>query len=89
MSDISQILNSLNTSPSVELLRLRNKEMVIEFLVNTFSSQQGSISAENIHTQLADFLEHKEIENDEDSEINAFDTYEENLDVTKCDIKIY
>ena len=77
MTDISQILNSLNTSPSVELLRLRNREIVIEFLVDTFSSQQNSITAENIHTQLADFLEYKQVENDEDNEINAFDTYEE------------
>ncbi len=76
MTDISQILNSLNTSPSVELLRLRNREMVIEFLANTFN-KQSVISSENITVQLTDFLEFKQIENDEDSEINAFDTYEE------------
>lgn len=76
MTDISQILNSLNTSPSVELLRLRNREMVIEFLTNTFN-KQPVISSENITVQLTDFLEFRQIENDEDSEINAFDTYEE------------
>lgn len=76
MADLSQILNILNTSPSVELLRLRNREMIIEFLNNTFSDKQGVISFENIHTQLADFLERHEVENDEDSEITAFDTYE-------------
>lgn len=76
MTDISQILNSLNTSPSVELLRLRNREMIIEFLTYTFS-KQPVISSENIHVQLTDFLEYKQIENDEDSEVNAFDTYEE------------
>ncbi len=76
MKNISQILNTLNTSPSVELLRLRNREMIIEFLVNTFS-QQSVISSENIHVQLADFLEYKQVENDEDSEINPFDTYED------------
>lgn len=76
MTDISQILNSLNTSPSVELLRLRNREMVIEFLANTFN-KQPVISSENIHAQLTDFLEFKQIENDEDSEINSSDTYEE------------
>lgn len=76
MADISQILNTLNTSPSVELLRLRNREMIIEFLVNTFS-QQSVISSENMHVQLADFLEYKQVENDEDSEINFSDTFEE------------
>ncbi|MCO6173630.1 DUF3375 domain-containing protein [Flavobacterium sp. NRK F10] len=77
MTDLSQILNILNTSPSVELLHLRSREIIIEFLMNTFSSEQGSISTENIHNQLADFLEYKQVENDEESEINAFDTYEE------------
>jgi len=77
MTDISQILNSLNTSPSVELLRLRNREMIIEFLAVTFSSDQSAISSENFHSQMADFLEYRKVENDEDSEINAFDTYEE------------
>ena len=55
MADISQILNTLNTSPSVGLLRLRNREMIIEFLVRTFVNKQSSISSENIHSQLADF----------------------------------
>ncbi|MBT0607564.1 DUF3375 domain-containing protein [Aequorivita echinoideorum] len=77
MADIFQILNTLNTSPSVELLRLRNREMIIEFLTNTFSSGQNTISSDNIQIQLADFLEYKQVENDEDSEINVFDTYEE------------
>lgn len=76
MADISQILNTLNTSPSVELLRLRSREMIIEFLANTFVNKQGAISSENIHIQLADFLEGHEVENDEESEISPFDTYE-------------
>lgn len=77
MNENLNILESLNTSPSVELLRLRNREMIIEFLTNTFSSGQGTVSSENIHIQLADFLEYKQVENDEDSEIKVFDTYEE------------
>lgn len=72
-----KILDILNTSPSVELLRLRNREIIIEFLLNTFPSQQGAVSTENIHNQLSDFLEYKQVENDEDSEITNFDTYEE------------
>lgn len=77
MTDISQILSTLNTSPSVNLLRLRNREKIIEFLVRTFLNKQGSISSENIHSQLADFLEGQRIEIDEESEVNFFDTYEE------------
>lgn len=77
MADISQILKTLNTSPSIGLLRLRNREMIIEFLVRIFVNKQNSISFENIQSQLADFLESQRIEIDEESEINFFDTYEE------------
>jgi hypothetical protein len=73
MTDISQMLNTLNTSPSIELIRLRNNEMVIKFLVNIFTNKQGAIFSENIHTYLADFLEGNEVENDEESEISTFD----------------
>lgn len=77
MIDISQILNTLNTSPSVGLLRLRNKEMIIEFLVRAFDHIQSYISSENLHFQLVDFLEGLRIEIDEENEVNFFDTYEE------------
>ena len=61
MLDGSKISNILDTSPSVELLRLRNREAIIIFLINTFSNQQSVISFENIHIKLADFLEFKEV----------------------------
>ncbi|GJQ63108.1 MAG: hypothetical protein SCALA702_21610 [Melioribacteraceae bacterium] len=77
MTESLKILEILNTSPSVELLRLRNREMIIEFLIDTFSSEQGSISTENIHNQLADFLEYKQVDNDEETEITSLDSYEE------------
>jgi hypothetical protein len=76
MLNNSKISNVLNTSPSVELLRLRNREAIIIFLVTTFSNQQSAISSEDIHTQLADYLEFKEIENDEENQIDFFDSYE-------------
>jgi hypothetical protein len=78
MIDISKITEILNNSPSIELLRLRNREAIITFLINTFSNQQGAISSENIQTRLADYLEFKQIENDEESEIEVFDTFEIN-----------
>ena len=77
MNDISQILHTLNSSPSTELLRMRNREMVIEVLLKIFSDQQVAISSENLQLQLADFLEDRQIENDDENEINVFDSYEE------------
>ncbi len=76
MIDIQKIAEILNNSPSIELLRLRNREAIIVFLINTFSNQQGAISAEKIQTQLADFLDFRKIEKDEESEIEVFDSYE-------------
>jgi len=76
MIENSKISEILNNSPSVELLRLRNREAIIVFLVNIFSNQQTTISFESIHAQLSDYLESKQIENDEDNEIELFDSYE-------------
>lgn len=76
MIDSSKIAEIINTSPSVELLRLRNREAIIGFLITTFSNLQGSISSDNIHNQLADYLEYKQIENDDENEIELIDTYE-------------
>ena len=76
MIDSLKIEEILKNSPSVELLRLRNREAIIVFLINTFSNLQGAISTEKIHTQLADFLDFRKIEKDEESEIEVFDSYE-------------
>ena len=73
---ISNISDILNFAPSVELLRVRNREVIILFLINTFSIQQGAVSSDSIHLQLADYLEFMNIEKDEENEIEVFDTYE-------------
>ncbi len=76
MIDSTQVTEIVNTSPSVELLRLRNREAVIGFLIRTFSNLQGIISSDSIHSLLADYLEFKQIENDDENEIELIDTYE-------------
>lgn len=76
MIDSSKISDILVNSPSVELLRLRKREAIITFFINTFSNQQGAISSENVHTRLSDYLEFRQIENDDESEIEVFDTFE-------------
>lgn len=76
VSNTIKALDILNNSPSVELLRLRNRDTIIVFLMETFTTQQSALSSENIHNRLADYLEFKQIEKDEDSEIEVFDSYE-------------
>lgn len=76
MIDSSKIVDILNNSPSVDLLKLRNREVIITFLVSTFSNQQGVISSERIHSQLTDYLEVVQVEIDEESEVLFSDNYE-------------
>ncbi len=76
MIDNEKITEILKSSPSVELLRLRNREAILVFLINTFSNQQGAISSENIHIKLTDYLDIKQLEKDDESDIDLFDTCE-------------
>lgn len=76
MLDSSKITEILNNSPSVNLLKLQNREFIITFLAATFSNQQGAIFTEKIHNQLADYLDAIQIETDEETEILSSDNYE-------------
>jgi hypothetical protein len=77
MLDLTQILKILKTSPSVELLRVRKIDMVIEFFINTFSNEQIAISSEQIHLKLVDFLGDKKIESDDENEIYILESNED------------
>lgn len=76
MVDIEQIIEILNNSPSVELLRLKNREIIIIFLTKIFPNQQGAIAEEKIITELTDFLDDRHIEKDDESDIDISDSYE-------------
>ena len=77
MIDEKEILEILHNSPSVEILKLKQRDLIIEFFIRTFKTDKSSASYENLLLSLSDFLEFKQIETDEDDEINIFDTYEE------------
>ena len=76
MLDGSKIDSILQRSPSVEILKLRNRELIILFLAEQFSEKQTILSAEIIHSRLADYLEFRQIEQDDEAEINTFDSFE-------------
>ena len=71
-----QILEVLDKSPSVALLRMRRCGLVLEFLTNAFSDETA-ISSENIHNRLADYLNNIGDADDEANDILPSDTYEE------------
>ena len=72
----------LRTSPCVELLRLRNRQLIILFLFKTFYHRQSAVPFESLRMQLADYLNAMHVEQDEENGITAFDTFEENQEET-------
>ncbi len=77
MADQNLVSNILQTSPSVELLKSRNREGIIIFLVEHFYNQQNAVSEENACDKLADYLEKGKIQNEEDeNEKSILDNYE-------------
>lgn len=72
----TNIIEILENSPSVVLLRAKSCSTIIEFFTIVFG-ETTTISYENIHSQLADFLNNHDIEDDEENDNQIFDTYEE------------
>ena len=70
------ILEILESSPSVALLRARSSKIILEYFVSIFDDTTA-VSHENIHNQLADFLNNHGVEVDEENDILLTDTYEE------------
>ena len=76
MLNQTNILEILDHSPSIALLRARSSKIILEFFISIFN-ENTAISHENVHSQLADFLNNHGIEEDDENEILFSDTYEE------------
>lgn len=50
-----RVLSTLKNSPSTELLRLKNRDWIIEFFMTIFDKEHTNISFENLQLQLCDF----------------------------------
>ena len=74
--DILKLQNILATSPSVEFHKTKNKELIILFFADIFS-RDIAVTTESIHYKLADYLEERNIAEDDENEIKVIDTYEE------------
>ena len=72
----SQILEVLDKSPSVAMLRARSCGYILDFLIGAFENETA-VSSENLHNKLADYLNDRGVENEDETEIQFFDTYEE------------
>ena len=79
MSDTQKhidIIEILNSSPSVIMLRMKTCNIIVEFLTDVFDGVMA-ISYESIHNYLADFLNNHDVEIDEENDILFSDTYED------------
>ena len=76
MNDRTKILSILDDSPSVELLRLRNRTLIFEFFLATFNKDRTNISFENLQLLLIDFTSHHNVSLEEGTENNAIETFE-------------
>jgi len=75
MNENTKISTILKDSPSVELLRLRNRELVFDFFLTAFNKDRNSISFENMLLLLSDFLAHHNLSLEE-SETGTTDNFE-------------
>lgn len=78
MAAPSNILEIVNSSPSVALLRARSCSIIIDFFTEVFDDVTA-LSHENIHSQLAEYLNSHgyDVVEDDDEDILITDTYEE------------
>ena len=77
MTDSELLSDVLNNSPSVELLRLRNREITLLFLYKVFYRHREPVAYEALRMRLTDYLAAIHLETDEESDIHDFDSYEE------------
>ena len=72
----NNILDILDHSPSIAILRAKMCDIILEFFTSVFGTNPA-ISYENLRNQLTEFLGDRDIEIDEENDIQVSDTYEE------------
>lgn len=70
------IVDILNTSPSVALLRAHSCDIILEFLTSVLT-ETSTITQENLYNRLAEYLNDRYIEPEDGDNISEFDTCDE------------
>lgn len=76
MFELENIQRILQDSPSVHLLKLRKLDFVVSFLYTTFDKNRTTIVSDNLHRSLEDYLNEFEVDEDEENDIQVFDSNE-------------
>lgn len=74
--ELEEIKSILEHAPSVKILKSRNRELILLFLLSAFPNTSKSHSYDFIHTKLAYYLESIQLEEDEENDLQFADTYE-------------
>ena len=77
MLEIQTLRDIVNTSPSVELLRMRNRDVIVVFLYKTFYRNREPVVYETLRLGLTDYLASINFDADDENDITTFDSYEE------------
>lgn len=77
MTETEILSDILNNSPCVELIRQRNREIIVLFLYKTFYLRREPVPYESLRMKLTDYLSYINLENDDENDINVFDSYDE------------
>lgn len=77
MSEIQILSEIISSSPCLELLKLRNREIIVLFLYKTFYFHREPVPYETLKIKLVDYLVSVNLENDEENDITAFDSFDE------------
>ena len=77
MTETQTLSELISTSPSVELLRLRQREIIILFLYKTFYLTREPVVYETLRLQLTDYLSSIDFDSDDENGISTFDSIED------------
>lgn len=76
MNEIDEIKRIIEGSPSVNILKSRNRELILVFFLYVFEDINASIQFDSLQNKLAIYLENIELEQDEESDVQFIDSYD-------------
>ncbi len=74
--ELEEIRLILEHAPSVKILKSRNRELILLFLLSTFPDTSKSHSYDFLHNKLSDHLENIQLEEDDENDLQFADSYE-------------
>lgn len=74
--ELEEIRLILEHAPSVKILKSRNRELILLFLLSAFSNTSKSHYYDFLHAKLADHLESIQLEEDYENDLQFADSYE-------------